>query len=281
MDSILVCPICAESLQLHEQSQGYYCNNKHHIDKNAQGYWSFVTSPKFKGSSESRQQLRAKRFLKASGILSPLVKQVSNVFSDVAEGKDEVNHLNYQCNDGFYIRSLSTLSTLSTLSAQAEDNVTHWGVSEADNALFAASKDTTPANLLLTPFKKLPFKSDAIDIVTVFEAQLKGKECLRVLKPDGALLLLVPGARHLWQLKQKIYQNLLEKPQQLNLPKDVEIINTTEIKFNADVSGEQAITLLDMNNLSWRVNDELAHQIKQTSFEQLEFDYVLLHLKKR
>ncbi|GIU47876.1 MULTISPECIES: class I SAM-dependent methyltransferase [Shewanella] len=271
MNSILNCPTCAAKLHFHESSKGYYCDNKHHFDKNAQGYWSFVTSPKFKGSSESRDQLRSKRFLMASGIFAPLTEQLSAVFNKAIKGIKDVNHLNYQCADGFYLRSI----------AQSADNdeITHWGVSEANNALFAASKDNTPANLLLSPFKKLPFSDQSLDVVTLFDAQLKGKECLRILKKEGVLLMLVPAPRHLWQLKQKIYDNLSEKPQQLNLPKDIELIESTSINFTADVTGEQAMTLLDMNNLGWRINDELKHDIKQKPVTGLEFDYLLLTAK--
>ncbi len=271
MNSILICPTCAAKLNFHESSSGYYCDNKHHIDKNSQGYWSFVTSTKFKGSSDTRQQLRSKRFLMTSGIFSPLVEQLSAAFNLAVKDKTHVNHLNYQCADGFYLRAL----------VQGTDNssVTHWGVSEAENALFAASKDSTPANLLLSPFKKLPFANESLDVITLFDAQLKGKECLRTLKKDGVLLLLVPAPRHLWQLKQKVYENLSEKPQQLNLPKDVELVSSMPITFAADVTGEQAITLLDMNNLSWRINDELKHDIKQKAIEALEFDYLLLTAK--
>ncbi|WP_153915302.1 methyltransferase domain-containing protein [Shewanella sp. TC10] len=271
MNSILICPTCASKLHFHESSQGYYCDNKHHIDKNSQGYWSFVTSPKFKGASESRQQLRSKRFLMASGIFDPLVEALSAAFNDVVKDKTQANHLNYQCADGFYLRSLEQNSNNTCM--------THWGVSEADNALFAASKNNTPANLLLSPFKKLPFADQSIDVVTLFDAQLKGKECLRVLKKDGVLLMLVPAPRHLWQLKQKVYDNLTEKPPQLNLPNDVELIASTSIKFIADVTGEQAITLLEMNHLSWRINDELKHEIRQKPVTGLEFDYFLVTAK--
>ena len=271
MNSILICPKCATSLHYHQDSQGFYCDNKHHIDKNAQGYWSFITSPKFKGAIESRQQLRSKRFLMASGLFSPLMDKLASSFNNLADGKPNVQHLNFSCTDGLYLRHLAENNN-------AED-MTHWGVSEAENSLFAANKENTSANLILTPFKKLPFADKSLDIVSLFDVALKGKECLRVLKDSGRLLLLVPGPRHLWQLKQQVYDNLVEKPLLLNLPKQIEVVNSEAITFTGDITGEQAMTLLEMNNLAWRVNDQLKHDIKSHSVSGLEFDYLLVTAK--
>ncbi|MEZ9538955.1 methyltransferase domain-containing protein [Shewanella sp. 10N.286.51.B8] len=270
MNSILICPKCATALHYHQASAGYYCDNKHHIDKNAQGYLSFVTSTKFKGANESRQQLRSKRFLMAEDLFKPLMDKLSESFNQLIDGRTELQHLNFSCADGLYLRHLATSTNV---------DVSHWGVSEAENALFAASKENTPASLILTPYKKLPFADNSLDIVSLFDVALKGKECLRVLKDSGRLLMLVPGPRHLWQLKQQVYDNLAEKPLQLNLPKQIEVVNTKSISFTGDVSGEQAMTLLEMNHLAWRVNDQLKHQIKSHPVTGLEFDYVLITAK--
>ncbi|MGK0411784.1 MAG: 23S rRNA (guanine745-N1)-methyltransferase [Shewanella psychromarinicola] len=275
----LLCPECSASLKQHQASSGFYCENKHHFDKNPKGYWPLLsnTKAKTKPKVESRQQMRGRHFLLESGLFAPLIKQLQTVLLDLcaARGETQLQHIDYQCADGYYLRQL--------VPALAQANVLceHWGITDAENAIFAAAKAETPANLLLLALKKLPFESQSIDIVTVLDSPLKGKECIRILKDDGRIVLLQPGIRHLWQIKQHVYPDLVEKTLQLNLPNDVEIDAQQQVTFTQSVTGEQAITLLDMSVFGWRANDQLKHQIKSTAISNLEFDWQIITLKKR
>jgi 23S rRNA (guanine745-N1)-methyltransferase len=275
----LLCPECSASLKQHQASSGFYCENKHHFDKNPKGYWPLLsnTKAKTKPKVESRQQMRGRHFLLESGLFAPLIKQLQTVLLDLcaARGETQLQHIDYQCADGYYLRQL--------VPALAQANVLceHWGITDAENAIFAAAKAETPANLLLLALKKLPFESQSVDIVTVLDSPLKGKECIRILKDDGRIVLLQPGIRHLWQIKQQVYPDLVEKTLQLNLPNDVEIDAQQQVTFTQSVTGEQAITLLDMSVFGWRANDQLKHQIKSTAISDLEFDWQIITLKKR
>ena len=275
----LLCPVCSAPLKQHQASSGFYCDNKHHFDKHPNGYWSLLSNTKAKSKPqvESRQQMRGRHFLLESGLFAPLIKQLQTVLLDLctSHGETQLQHIDYQCADGFYLRQL--------VPAVAEANVSceHWGITDAENAIFAAAKAETPANLLLLALKKLPFEAQSIDIVTVLDSPLKGKECIRILKDDGRIVLLQPGVRHLWQIKQQVYPDLVEKPLQLNLPNDVEIESQQQVVFVQSVTGEQALTLLDMSVFGWRANDQLKHQVKSTAIADLEFNWQILVLKKR
>jgi 23S rRNA (guanine745-N1)-methyltransferase len=41
-------------------------------------------------------------------------------------------------------------------------------------------------------------------------APANDQEIIRLLKPDGLLLVVTPGPRHLWQLKEFIYHDVKE-----------------------------------------------------------------------
>ena len=51
----------------------------------------------------------------------------------------------------------------------------------------------------------LPILSNSIDLVLNCFSPMCEQEFLRVLKPGGYLIYVVPAARHLWQLKQVLY----------------------------------------------------------------------------
>lgn len=268
------CPTCGLSLQQHQASQGFYCANKHHFDRSEQGYWVFTQPKRQKPTGDSRQQVRAKRFLLESGIFSPLFERMAIMILSLQ--KEELSLLDYQCAEGFYLRALS--AKLAELANSI--NVDYSGVTDAENAIFAAAKAQTPGLLCLSTPKALPFANNSIDLVTVIDKPLKGKECVRVLKEQGVMLLVLPGPRHLWQLKEYIYPDLMEKSVQINLPLGLSIKATQTLSFNLSVSGVQALTLLDMTPYAWRATDKMKHDIHAKYFESLEVDFVLVLAQK-
>lgn len=270
MSALFQCPTCQQALHIHQQSQGLHCDNKHHFDRNQQGYWVFGL-PKKRVDTDSRQVLRAKKFMLASGMFDAVVEQMATLLAGQLAQHQQVLHCDLNCGDGFYIRALAEqlAQQLPQLALQ------QWGLSEAENALFAATKTDSVSQYFLVSHKTLPFVDNSLDLVTVIDQQLKGKEAVRVLKPNGLLLTVSPGPRHLWQLKQHIYPDLTEKPFSLNLPKTVSLVANKEVRYTVDVSGENALTLLDTTPYAWRANDKARHEIGSHAINQLEFDFVV------
>ncbi|MEL4428208.1 putative RNA methyltransferase [Shewanella mangrovisoli] len=268
------CPTCGSALMQHQASQGFYCANKHHFDKNEAGYWIFTKPARQKPTGNSRQQVRAKRFLLESGIFSPLVEKMAAMLAPHLKADDCL--LDYECADGFYLRALA--SALPKLTNEL--NVQYSGVADAENTIFAAAKAQTPATLCLSTSKVLPFADNCIDLITVVDKPLKGKECVRVLKEQGLMLQVIPGARHLWQIRECIYPELTEKTPQINLPSGLIVKEQQQLQFSLSVTGEQALVLLDMTPYAWRASEQVKHLIRTKAFDVLEIDFVLVLAQK-
>jgi 23S rRNA (guanine745-N1)-methyltransferase len=227
--------------------------------------------------------MRSRQFLLQSGIFNPLVDCLQKVISQLITDKkaehvgleQQLNWIDYQCADGYYLRQVYQSLAENSL----EKSLSVWGVSDAENALFAASKAQTPANLLYTSMKVLPFANNTIDLITLFDAPFKGQECIRVLKQDGHIIMVQPTNQHLWQIKQKVYSDLTVKPTQLNIPKKLQVVAQQQVSFTLDVSGEQALGLLDNSQFAWRANDEMRHQIKAAPIDGLVCEFEVLVLK--
>ncbi len=268
------CPTCGEVLLQHQASQGFYCKNKHHFDKSEHGYWIFTKPQRQKPTGDSRQQVRAKRFLLETGIFTPLIDKMAAMIAPRLKDGDCL--LDYECAEGFYLRALS--AQLAELINGI--NVHYSGTADAENAIFAAAKANTPGALCLSTSKVLPFASGSIDIMTVVDKALKGKEYVRVLKEQGLMLQVLPGARHLWQIKEYLYPELAEKTVQINLPAELSLIETQRLQFTLSVTGELALTLLDMAPYAWRASDKAKHLIRAHNFESLEVDFILVLAQK-
>ncbi|MCG9695894.1 methyltransferase domain-containing protein [Shewanella sp. Isolate11] len=268
MNSHYLCPVCQAPMFIHEASKGLYCDNKHHIDKHEQGY--FLFSQAKKPQIDSRQLMRAKRFLLESGVFNPMVEALLQQLQPVlAERSQAIAHLDFDCGEGFYLRSLT-----SSLQA-ASPELTQTGISEAENALFAAAKSYADATYIVSQLKQLPFANDSFDLVTLIDKPLKGKELLRVLKPGGLFVQVSPASRHLWQIKQFLYPELTEKKLELTLDKSLTLLSQQRLSFTLDISAEDALTLLEMTPFAWRASDKIKKQMLAGDFSQLEVDFYL------
>lgn len=268
------CPICDSELKVHGPSQGYYCENRHRFDRHEQGYWVFA-KPNNKSVTDPRQLMRAKRYLLESGIFKPVVDKMADMlqvhWQQVELKQSAYSQLDFDCGDGYYLRALA--EALAELGSSFSLEQT--GICEAENAIFAAAKSQENVRFLLAGTKKLPFTNDQFDLLTLVDKQLKGKECVRVLKPEGLLLQVSPGPRHLWQIKQHIYENLTEKPYVLSLPKELALVASEQVTLKVDVSPEQALTLLEMTPYAWRVKEKDKRKLVKGDFSELEFDFVI------
>lgn len=274
MTIFLQCPICSQALTQYQTSRDLHCSNKHTFafaaQDGEQGYWVFGRQKKVQ--SLSRAQMRARMFLLASGVVTPLVDAIAGQLNDYFAAAEQLNWLDYECGDGFYLKALTA--------AIHHPQLQRYGFDEAENALFAAAKAGHANWLGQSSSKRLPFADQQFDLLTVIDKPLKGKEYLRVLKTDGLAVLVLPGPRHLWQLREQIYPGLTEKPFAHNLPKALQVETISEITWQSAVSGEQALTLLEMTPYAWRANDKLKASIAGNDIAALELDYRLVIAKR-
>ncbi|WOT04414.1 putative RNA methyltransferase [Shewanella youngdeokensis] len=271
MKSIYLCPTCQSGLMEHQESKGLHCENKHHFDKNEQGYWLFgqVKKPKV----DSRAVMRAKRYVLESGIYVPLAEKLAEIIAQLPQfsTKESLSQLDYDCGEGYFLRTVKAILT----EQLPELSIEQTGVSEAENAIFAAAKAQAGPTYIVSNLKHLPIIDESFDLVTLIDKQLKGKELSRVLKQQGILLHVAAGPRHLWQIREFIYPELSEKPISTNLPKELELLQSERLSINVNVSGEQAIALLEMTPYAWRANDNVRHNIQHAKFDTLEIDFVI------
>ncbi|MBV7314277.1 SAM-dependent methyltransferase [Shewanella sp. NIFS-20-20] len=274
MTSVFQCPICQQPLKPYLTTRDLHCGQHHKFAYNEAGYWVFAKSKKEKGTSLSRAQMRSRMFLLASGMLTPIVTQIKPLVTAHFSKDHTYQWLDYECGDGFYLGAIVDSLKDSGLTLQPH------GFSEAENALFVAAKNLSDISLCQSSTKRLPYADEAFDLLTLIDKPLKGKEFLRVLKQDGIALMVVVGPRHLWQIREQLYPNLVAKEFSLDLPASLTVLASEAIQWQADVSGEQALTLLDMTPYAWRANDKQRQAIAHQAISGLEFDYRLVIAKK-
>jgi 23S rRNA (guanine745-N1)-methyltransferase len=91
----------------------------------------------------------------------------------------------------------------------------------------------------------LPFLDHSMDVITRIYAPSKDEELARVLKPEGRLILVVPGDQHLLALRTQIYSEV--RPHKAPVtPKGFRLVSSHQLCENLNVSaGEDTRALLD------------------------------------
>lgn len=266
------CPLCRQRLHFHEESRGWHCDGKHHFDKREIGYWDFYKGNKPR-NAESRQELRARQFLVTSGLFQPAVESMVKVLQ-TQDSASERNCVNLGPGHAWIGKLLAQALT------EHEIPLKVFSPLESENEAFAAAKSGMEA-VCLTPLKSLPFADASADMLWLLDIPAKGKEWQRILKPGGLLLMLAAGPRHLWQIKEFVYDGLTEKPFVLELSGQFELISETPVSWTHALSVADAKVLMGMAPWAWRVKEASLKAMEKGDFSGLEMDYRIILAKKR
>ncbi|HIF53789.1 MAG: 23S rRNA (guanine(745)-N(1))-methyltransferase [Methylococcales bacterium] len=271
-----ICPICQNPLMQHQPSQGYYCSNKHHFDRAAEGYLNLlpVQHKKSKEPGDSRAMMRARRHFLETGFYQPLSESIATLLDANLSVESSKQILDMGCGEGYYSRQIENL-------CQNSKHFALHGIDIAKNAIFAAAKKQPNAHFIVASNKRMPYKNAFFDCLLRIYAPSNDDEIIRLLKEDGLLLIVTPGPRHLWQLKEFIYKKVNEHDINISLPKQFEQIETQRIQFNIKPDQENRMALLQMTPFAWRAKAETKNQIQRAQGLEIETDFILTLARKQ
>ena len=270
-----ICPLCQLPLNLHQASKGYYCHNKHHFDLAKEGYLNLlpVQHKKTKEPGDSRAMMRARRnFLEAEFYL-PLAKAIATMIDRYRPTESTFHLLDMGCGEGYYSRQIENY-------CRDNENLDLHGIDIAKNAIFAAAKKQANARFIVASNKRMPYADDYFDLLLRVYAPSNDTETIRLLKPNGYLLLVTPGARHLWQLKEFIYKEVKEHTINVAIPEGFKRVESKSIKSSIQPSQEQRMALLQMTPFAWRAKADIQNRIQRATGLEIETDFILTLAQK-
>ena len=86
------------------------------------------------------------------------------------------------------------------------------GIDLSRYALRHAGRTCPEADFAIASLFDLPLADQSVDLVLHLFAPMCAPEFARVLRPGGTLLTVTPGARHLWGMKEVLYERPYENP---------------------------------------------------------------------
>lgn len=218
-----LCPVCGAPLRA--EGGSYRCAARHSFDIARQGYVNLLTGKHGTQHGDNKEMIRARRDFLAAGYYAPLVTAVAETAARYAVPGCRV--LDAGCGECHYTAAIARRLAAAGMNAEI------LGVDISREALAIGGRAHPALALAVASLYRLPLADGSIDLLFEIFSPHCAEEYTRVLRPGGKMILVIPGARHLFGLKEVLYAN----------PYENEVADT-------DLPG---FTLLNMQDIEGRI----------------------------
>lgn len=195
--NFFTCPICGAHFT--KQERTLVCPNGHTYDLAKKGYVNLLRPGKSAGArhGDDKRMVSARSAFLGSGAYDPLCDAVTNIVCEKARNGDII--LDAGCGEGFYTSSIHNRLAKLDISASV------YGIDVSRDAISACATRNKEIRLAVASIFDIPAAPESIDILINLFAPYDNASFSRVLKTGGTLLRVFPRERHLWELKEAIY----------------------------------------------------------------------------
>lgn len=270
--SPLLCPVCGSALLPHGKM--YDCSNGHPFNIAKEGYINLLLSHqrKSKTPGDDPEMVMARRRFFDSGAYDPLTDLISNTSS---MQREHLSVLDSGCGEGHLLGALSE-----------EKEGFFCGIDISKKAVQAASKRHKKATwIVANGMRDIPIADASMDVILSILAPRNTTEFSRILKPDGALLIGVPGPNHLIELRKQLqfssgdFKEKADEAATKCAPQFIES-NREQICYETTLCSEQIVDLIRMTPLFWRSGDDAKSNVMKLKQLKLTVSFTLLTLKQ-
>ncbi|RUO23237.1 rRNA (guanine-N1)-methyltransferase [Aliidiomarina iranensis] len=311
----LCCPIDGERLVLDAVSNAWRCGNGHSFDVAKQGYLNLlpVQHKRSKDPGDSKAMVAARRDFLESGFYQKLAQAISTQVAAQTEllqsssaelhaqnmaGKEAsdepVSILDAGCGEGYYLRHLIAHDATANLRLVALD-ISKWAVLAAAKQGLKThyTENNTPKNSnlpnaqaplvqwIVASNAQIPVADASIDILLCIFGFPVYQEFHRVLKPNGVVLMVDPGADHLRELREVIYTTLKPENQAKSYPEYFTAEPAMAVRYPVTLRSQQEIAnLLAMTPHLFRAPQEGKQRVQALERLKVSVDVQLQVLRK-
>lgn len=191
----LQCPVrgCAQPLERRESS--WECPSHHRFDIARSGYVNLLQPQDRKSlaAGDSREAIEARTSLLADGIGRAPIDAAAEIVAAVHPGR-AATVVDLGCGSGELLGALAAASAIDGIGIDLS----------AIAAARAARAFPSLTWIVANADRRLPIADRSVEIVTSMHGRRNPEECARVLGPGGSLLVVVPAADDLIELRERV-----------------------------------------------------------------------------
>ncbi|WP_130870158.1 putative RNA methyltransferase [Intestinimonas massiliensis (ex Afouda et al. 2020)] len=271
-DSLLCCPICGGKLSREEGR--YICPGGHSYDRAREGYVHLLPANRKharepgddKGMTAARNRFLSKDYY------APLRETLCTLALERVGREGTV--LDSGCGEGYYTQGVWQALT------GAGKAVRLAGIDLSKPSVRLAARRLPEGEFAVASAYHLPVGAETIDLLLNCFSPLALEEFRRVLRPGGAFLYVVPGADHLWELKQVLYDTPYRNKEEDIPYEGFSYERVVPVKYKMAVAGEDLKDLFQMTPYYWKTPKEGAARLAALDGLEITADF-RIHVFRR
>jgi 23S rRNA (guanine745-N1)-methyltransferase len=141
------------------------------------------------------------------------------------------------CGEGYYTDYISKNRSINK-SAEI------YGIDISREGIKTASKRNSTISYAVAGIYNLPVLSRSVDSLLNIFAPFSEAEFSRVIKDNGTIISVAPGAHHLYEFKKNLYDDVYFNDEEFKLPERFHITETIRVKYELNVHNKEDIANL-------------------------------------
>ena len=249
-DAQYLCPICQNKLI--PQNTSYICAQNHHFDQAKEGYVNLlpVQLKRSKAPGDNKTMVNARRNFLEKGYYQALINKLLSLKDTFIPDNKAI--LDAGCGEGYYTHQLKS-STNAV-----------YGVDIAKEAVKKAAKKYQQCHFSVATLSHLPFSDSFFGGIISIYAPILEPEFTRILAANGILITVTPAQKHLFELKEKIYQTALDHDIEKLAIKDLSLIHQEQLTYAMTLTtGDDVLNLLAMTPYAFKASEEVKQELKK------------------
>ena len=258
------CPICNNPLSLSSDEKYLSCQHNHQFDKAKQGYFNLlpVQNKKTKEPGDSKEMINARERFLSGGYYQQLAHKLSQTIDNLVDNTATI--LDIGCGEGFYSRAI----------CDGKD-MTCYGIDISKAAVIKAAKKHNQGHYCVASSEQMPLQSSCIDLAFKVYAPVSDSELNRVITDNGFLVNVTPAPRHLWQLREFIYDSVTPHDTADTCFDGFEKISSEQLSYIIEPTPENRLNLLQMTHFAWKANETIIEAIFNVPQLSIELDFMI------
>ena len=201
-DTCWACPVCHSPLTASERS--FHCANGHSFDRAKEGYVNLLLAHQKRSANpgDDRQMLRNRREFLEQGYYQQLAELLAQRCAEFArQGAGErFTLLDTGCGEGYYSGRISD-----ALHGIGGKPIWCGGIDISREAIRMAARHYKTVQFAVASNAALPVAEQGMDCIVQVFAPGYDEQVVRALRPGGLFIAVTPGPRHLYALRQRVY----------------------------------------------------------------------------
>lgn len=277
MESCLFCcPICGGPLQM-EKSR-LFCENGHSFDRARQGYTHLLPPNRMhsKEPGDTKEMVNSRRAFLESGAYSCFAEKLCGLVWEFLREIPSPFLLDAGCGEGYYTGKMEAYLREKGLSPRIA------GFDISKSAVKAAAGKYKGCQFAVASAFAVPAANGSADCLTNVFAPIVPQECERVVKPGGVMILAVPGPRHLYGLKEILYDAPYENEYRETEYPGFTFVRRDTVEDTLVLDDrEQIQNLFAMTPYYWKTPESGSRRLAQTEHltTEIRFDFLIYQRK--